>query len=1164
MPAPRPIRWLHLSDLHLGCRGEDLWWQMQEEWEPSVKEMARRLGPPDLLLISGDLANRGAPEEYAKVDRLLDTLLGWLRDATGAPDPLIVAIPGNHDLQRPQGRTAFAYRVLERYDQGAGDEDVRTLDEELWDRRDASFVEPLFSGYQEWFRRRLLLDLQRRAKKLHLSRFPGDFCLELEIEGAFPLCLVGLNSTWQQYRGGSFEGKLTIPARQFQAALEDPGAGNPLEVFKRHPRALLMMHHPPGWLSRLGCRAFDEAIYPANRFDLCLFGHMHEGRTLSVAVSGGTPRYYFQAPSLFGLEHYGTLQEDRLFGYAWGTLAAGGEVRIWPLARVTRGDGRGAFVHDQRFPEDAKGVVIRPGARPARALKRTKPPAAPKADFRSYLESLIDHTDHINISGISSAGKGALRYPIERLYMPLRSRAEFDRMPGGEARALADGRMGLADLLPRHERLLLEGQPGAGKTTFLRFAACMLARDALGSPCPDGGSWRRRWLGLGTGRPWLPVFLRIADLLPLLAEDTGLRRDDRRRLLDLLERSCVENEHLIPRDSWRSLLESGLAGEGAILLLDGLDEVADEDLRARVFDVFRDACRKWKCPIVVTSRPIQTAALREMGFHTAVIEPFGETEIRAFLDHWVAGLHAAEDPEALHGEAERYRTDLVSAICDLPRVRRLATNPVMLTCLCVVHWNEGHLPEGRSRVYRAVIKWLIASRTALRETEGFTDRFAWNAFARLALAMVGAEGGKKTVFDLEDGAVAIDSAVLRQFPDLPPDERRREARRWLRFECLGSGIVEEVPGNRLRFWHLTFQEFLAALQLAWMDDGESKKTSWWPLVRQHLDHAQWRETVELLPGCLLDEGGEGRVDRLLDRVLALRGKTPPLAAKARIAGIAGRLLQSLSAYQYRPRPEISRAYEDLLDQSMAIFRPEGAARVPVKARIAAAEALGQGGDPRLAPDQDNFLEVPGLGGLRLGRYPVTVEEYQRFVESRGYEEPRFWDADGWGLREKEDWEAPGSWEEQLETPNRPVTEVSWYEADAYCRWLSEQKGVSLRLPTEAEREKAATPVEGEYPWGVEDPDPERANYDGAVGRPTPVGIYPAGDGRFGHCDLAGNVWEWCKDDLGLTRAEAMRPLRGGDWYFSAAGLRAAFRNGFRARGRDGYVGFRVAAAPASP
>jgi hypothetical protein len=627
---------------------------------------------------------------------------------------------------------------------------------------------------------------------------------------------------------------------------------------------------------------------------------------------------------------------------------------------------------------------------------------------------------------------------------------------------------------------------------------------------------------------------------------------------------CEGNEHPIPRQAWSHRLEEG----DAILLLDGLDEVADEGMRARIFEVFRDAAQHWKCPIVVTSRPIQTAALREMGLHLATVEPFGQAEIRTFIDHWVAALYATDSPQALSGEGERYRAALIGAICDLPRIRRLATNPVMLTCLCVVHWNEGHLPQGRSRVYRAVLRWLIAARTGLREKEGFTDRFAWNAFARLGLAMVNAKKGKKAVFDLEDGAIAVDPAVRRQFPSLTAEERRQEARRWLAFECLGSGIVEELSGKRLRFWHLTFQEFLAALQLAWLDDENEEESSWWPLVREHLDDAQWRETIELLPGCLLDEGGEGRVDKLLERVLGLRGDGRDLATEARVAGIAGRLLQTLSAYQYQPRPEITAAYEAALEDSMAIFTPEGAARVPVKDRIAVAEALGRGGDPRLAPDQDNFLAVPGLEDVRLGKYPVTVEEYQRFVESQGYEELRYWGPAGWEFRMKEHWEAPGSWEEQLETPNRPVTRVSWYEALAYCRWLTDQrqKGETIRLIKLGEWEKAARAARGEFPWGMVAPDPERANFGNNVGAPTPVGLYPSGSGPFGHLDLAGNILEWCETkfvDQNTKLSKGVRHVKGGCWFYSAVTLRSAYHDGHPAWGRSDVIGFRVAAAPTS-
>ncbi|MCP4664575.1 MAG: SUMF1/EgtB/PvdO family nonheme iron enzyme [bacterium] len=1169
MAKSRPLRWLHISDLHLGCRGTELWWQVWEDFEKSIREMVARLGAPDLLLLTGDLTNRGRTKEFKIANRFLDALLKWLSDA-GGPEPLIIPVPGNHDLIRPQGMDALPYRVFESYDQGADDKGVRMLDEKLWTDRDASFVKPLFKDYLTWLGRRIVPGLKQRGATVHRSHFPGDLCVELEIPGTFPLCIVGLNSAWLQYSDAEFEGKLALPVPQFHAALPAARDSSPIEVFQRCRRALLLMHHPPGWLSKRARGIFRESIYEPRRFDLCLYGHMHEARTESVAISGGTPRHYFQAPSLFGLEDYGSANESRAMGYAWGSLSADGEVRIRPLERVTRGDGTGAFVHDHAFPEEPDGVVIRSAQAPRPAPGRKKPRPA---ELGAYLEDLVDRTDRIDVGGISAAGKvkGALRPPIERLYTPLRSRAEPLRALGDAqdaARLAGDGGLvGLAEVLPRFTRLLIEGQPGAGKTTFLRFAACMLARDALGIEGPEGGSWSRHYLGLpAPEQPPVPVLVRIADLVMMFEESgTALRRDDCQRLLELLESWCAVNGHPVDQEDWGSLFEDG----EAILLLDGLDEVADERLRSRVLAIFRDACRCWKCPIVVASRPTQTAALREMGFHTTTIEPFSDAEIRIFVDQWVAALHDAESAADLGGEGHRYRDRLLGAIMKRPRVRRLATNPVMLTCLCVVHWNEGQLPEGRSRVYRAVVRWLIAARTELREQQGLTDRFAWRAFARLALAMVNAEKGKRSIFDLEDGAVAVDAVVRRDFSELEPEDRRHRAREWLRFECLGSGIVEEVAGNRIRFWHLTFQEFLAALQLAWRSDGEHDAAEdWWPLVRERLDHAQWRETIELFPGCLLDEGGEGRVDKLLDRVLALRGPAPDLATEARIAGIVGRLLQPLTVYHYRPRAEIAAAYEAALERSMAIFTVEGAGEVPVKDRIAVAEALGQGGDPRLAAERDNFIEVPGCDGLQLGKYPVTVEEYQRFVEHRGYEEEeKYWGAEGWSLRSKERWEQPGDWDDQLTTPNRPVVGVSWYEAMAYCRWLSEQQSQEVRLPSEDEWEKAATPVKGEYPWGEEEPDAERANFapewKSNVGSPTPVGVYPAGDGPHGHSDLAGNVLEWCVDEVPVKDEELWRSVRGGGWYGSAEVLRSASHGGYPAGRRGGLLGFRVAVAPAS-
>ena len=149
----------------------------------------------------------------------------------------------------------------------------------------------------------------------------------------------------------------------------------------------------------------------------------------------------------------------------------------------------------------------------------------------------------------------------------------------------------------------------------------------------------------------------------------------------------------------------------------------------------------------------------------------------------------------------------------------------------------------------------------------------------------------------------------------------------------------------------------------------------------------------------------------------------------------------MTTYQYKPPPEIEALYKKLRDRILPIFEREGAAKVPVKTRIEAAEALGRGGDPRL--EGDNFIEVPGTGGVSLGKYPVTVQEYQAFVDAGGYHEPKYWDEVGWRLRDEDGWEEPEEWDRQLEHPNWPVTGVSWYEARAYCRWRSSDSDMDV-------------------------------------------------------------------------------------------------------------------------
>jgi iron(II)-dependent oxidoreductase len=258
------------------------------------------------------------------------------------------------------------------------------------------------------------------------------------------------------------------------------------------------------------------------------------------------------------------------------------------------------------------------------------------------------------------------------------------------------------------------------------------------------------------------------------------------------------------------------------------------------------------------------------------------------------------------------------------------------------------------------------------------------------------------------------------------------------------------------------------------------------------------------------------------------GAKPKLAEQVRCFGLLGAMLRDLQPLGYTP-PD--RRYAEVKNAVLGIFEANQAAAIPFKTRLAVAEALGQAGDPRLRlpRDPDYWVRVEGF---EIGKYPVTVQEYRLFVDDGG-PKPEFWDI-------------------QLLRPNCPVVNVNWFDAKAYCDWAH------VRLPTEAEWERAARgPERREYPWGNEEPDPDRANYDQTgLGGVSPVGLFPRGSTPEEIADLAGNVWEWAAD--WYDESEEFRVLRGGSWVDDSAYLRASYRS----RGLPGNwfvsLGFRCA------
>ena len=228
------------------------------------------------------------------------------------------------------------------------------------------------------------------------------------------------------------------------------------------------------------------------------------------------------------------------------------------------------------------------------------------------------------------------------------------------------------------------------------------------------------------------------------------------------------------------------------------------------------------------------------------------------------------------------------------------------------------------------------------------------------------------------------------------------------------------------------------------------------------------------------------------------------------------------------------------------------------------------------------VDVPAF---RIDTFPVSNADYAAFVEAGGYDDPRWWTAEGWDHRQQAGLAAPAGWtrdgdrwwrrrfgRDEPVPANEPVQHVTWFEADAYARWSG------ARLPTEAEWEKAARwdPATGRsrrYPWGDDDPTPERANLGGVHLGPAERGAYPAGASPLGVHQLVGDVWEWCASDFRgypgfepypyreyseVFFGDGYRMLRGGSWATDAAACRSTFRNWDLPIRRQIFTGFRCA------
>ncbi|MBS1872362.1 MAG: SUMF1/EgtB/PvdO family nonheme iron enzyme [Acidobacteria bacterium] len=205
-------------------------------------------------------------------------------------------------------------------------------------------------------------------------------------------------------------------------------------------------------------------------------------------------------------------------------------------------------------------------------------------------------------------------------------------------------------------------------------------------------------------------------------------------------------------------------------------------------------------------------------------------------------------------------------------------------------------------------------------------------------------------------------------------------------------------------------------------------------------------------------------------------------------------------------------------------------------------------------EHDRFVVEP----FHMAAYPVTIGQFRAFLDAKdGYRKKRWW-------KDLQRQDPDSAWQSPL--VNHPVTDVSWYDATAFCRWLTVKKRYEVRLPDEQEWQWAAQSARPDfrYPWGPEWRDGVANTSESDIHRTTAVGMYPGGASQPPQqvADLAGNVWEWCRNEYADPRKTGpgggeSRVLRGGSWDDGQGRARADARYFFHPGYRLYYIGFRV-------
>lgn len=563
----------------------------------------------------------------------------------------------------------------------------------------------------------------------------------------------------------------------------------------------------------------------------------------------------------------------------------------------------------------------------------TRHPSSSLLPPTNYYDNVERNFRRLDIAGIDN--DRTFEIPLSEIYVRLR--VMFDEDAADETEAYDSGAIGIQTALLRYDKLVIVGDPGSGKSTFLKYIALMLARSVL----QDDPGITREKLFFEEPLP-IPIFLSCWDLADFLKSRKQVRMD---ALLDFIADRLTATDFSITTQEVEKLLASG----NCCLLFDGLDEVPSDAGRAAISRMLEDCVDRYgDNRFVVTSRirAYTGDTILKLQFTRCDIQPFDANDRTEFIRNWVALLFRVlpSDVETAGTDAAQEFTNLTNGIETSDRIRPLAVNPLLLTVISIVHWNRKRLPEQRVDLYDECVDVLLGQRKQAehiqitRKTEVLDDvreeqtheERAWvrKRFAEIALHILSLDGEDDEASKTE----VIDLLVPRFLDQGAANEEQASGRaeRFLKRQELSSGLLVSRSAHSYRFVHLTFQEYLAAWQLSNMDFDKVNT-----VIKPRLRLAKWFETLQLL-GTQWAIRSDDKADRYIAWLLSERGTT--ITDQAPVVALCANIvkdIRDITELQHETRNAFSAAVESTLD---AFNTGSG---VPAKTQLEILEALGQ-------------------------------------------------------------------------------------------------------------------------------------------------------------------------------------------------------------------------------